>query len=310
MKNFNSKKAFSILFFLLITHLLPICVLSQNTPSFYHFRGFHLGITGQAEYIQKCTFVALTGSDPAPKPRWTYGWETGIEFSYHFAKYFGVSVGVNFGTVVSYNYDIYRSTIPDFQGGWQVVNKYDKWLSTVNDYEVLLPLKLEFHYPLGKNLFFNTEIGAKIKGTHLKIRNRGIKVYGRYSSYLIEPLYSSDNNWEQIKYYASEGYRYLSQIHCDLLVGVGLYYALPYGDLLRFNVGVNVSFKPIIEGYYHYFLTDSYGTFSVKNDFIYTQLSYIHTFNWQKARIFLKKNDVSFASKKERRKQVIEIINN
>jgi len=301
MKNFNRKNTSSILVFLIITHLLPFCVVSQNTPSFYHFRGFHLGITGQAEYIQKCTFVPLTGTDPAPRPRWTYGWETGIEFSYHFAKHFGVSLGLNLGTVVSYNYAIYLSTVPDLKGGWEVINKYDNFpASTIHDYEVLFPIKLEFHYPLGKNLFFNTEIGAKIKGVHLKIRNRGIRVYGRYSHYY-DPF---------IKYYASEGYRYLTQIHCDLLVGVGLYYALPYGDLLRFNVGVNVSFKPIIEGYYRYYLTDSYGTFSVKNDFIYTQLSYIHTFNWQKARIFLKKNDVSFASKKERRKQVIEIINN
>jgi hypothetical protein len=288
-----------IVIYFIITLLAFSYSQAQNSTSFYSFNGFHLGITGQAEYIQKCTFVPLTGSDPSPKPRWTYGWETGIEFSYHFAKYFGVSLGMNLGTVVSYNYDIYRSTIPDFQGGWKVVNKYDKWLSTVNDYEVLFPLKLEFHYPLGKNLFFNTEIGAKIKGVHLKIRNRGIRVYGRYSHYY-EPF---------IKYYESEGYRYLSQIHCDLLVGVGLYYALPYGDLLRFNVGVNVSFKPIIEGYYHYFLTDSYGTFSVKNDFIYTQLSYIHTFNWQKARIFLKKNDASFASKKERRKKIVGLLN-
>ncbi|MCL1968417.1 MAG: hypothetical protein FWF65_02455 [Bacteroidetes bacterium] len=57
------------------------------------------------------------------------------------------------------------------------------------------------------------------------------------------------------------------------------------------------------------YLTDSYGTFSVKNDFIYTQLSYIHTFNWQKAHIYLKKQEYSFASKKERRKKIVEMLN-
>jgi len=68
------------------------------------------------------------------------------------------------------------------------------------------------------------------------------------------------------------------------------------------------SFYPF-KGYYQYYLTDSYGTFSVKNDFIYTQLSYIHTFNWQKAKKYLKKQDFSFSSKKERRKKIIEMLN-
>jgi hypothetical protein len=109
-------------------------------------------------------------------------------------------------------------------------------------------------------------------------------------------------------YYWATGWRDLSKVHCDLLIGMGLYYKLPYGDLLRFNVGVNVSFKPIIEGYYHYFLTDSYGTYSVKNDFIYTQLSYIHTFNFLKAKKYLKLQNVSFATKKERRDRIMEML--
>jgi hypothetical protein len=70
--------------------------------SFYPYKGFHVGITGQAEFINKPSYVALTGSDPAPKGRWTTGWETGIEFSYHFAKYSGISLGINYGTMLSY----------------------------------------------------------------------------------------------------------------------------------------------------------------------------------------------------------------
>jgi len=46
------------------------------------------------------------------------------------------------------------------------------------------------------------------------------------------------------------------------------------------------------------------------NDFIYTQLSYIHTLNWQKAKKYLKKNDYSFATKKERRKKIVEVLGN
>jgi len=297
--------------FFIVTLFVMSYSEAQNSPSFHPFNGFHLGVTGQTEYVQKCSFVPLTGSDPAPKEKWSFGWEAGIEFSYHFAKYFGIAMGINFGTVVSYDAHWYLSTVP-YMGGWKEVNEYEGFIGgTPCINEFIFPIKVEFHYPLGNRFFFATEVGAKLKGISYRIRY-GKDGYAIGSHFRFKEYFSINNEgeYEGIRYYEDRGFRDLTQIHCDLLVGVGLYYALPYGDLLRFNVGVNVSFKPIIEGYYHYFLTDSYGTFSVKNDFIYTQLSYIHTFNWQKARIFLKKNHVSFASKKERRKQVIEIINN
>ena len=93
------------------------------------------------------------------------------------------------------------------------------------------------------------------------------------------------------------------------MLGIGLAYKLPYGDLLRFTTGINMSFNNIIEGYYKYFVTESYGTFAVKNDFIYTQLSYIHTLNFQKAKKYLKKQEYSFSSKHERKKKIIEMLN-
>jgi hypothetical protein len=296
---------------LLVLSLLLLCASkAQNTmPSLYPFRGFHIGITGQAEYIQKCSYVYLTGSDPAPKEKWTYGWETGVEFSYHFAKYFGVAVGFNYGTIFSYNAHWYLGTVP-YMGGWKEVNEYDDFpRGATHSNEILFPIKIEFHYPLCKRLFFTAEAGAKIKGVSQRIiyrkHNDAIGGYSRGHSYFsINP----DETIEYINHYDDEGYRYLSQIHCDLLLGIGLYYQLPYGDLLRFTTGVNVSFKPIIEGYYQYFLTKSYGTFSVKNDFIYTQLSYIHTFNFLKAKRYLKKNEYSFSSKKERRKKIFEML--
>jgi hypothetical protein len=281
----------------------------NNMPSFYPFKGFHVGITGQTECIQKCAFVALTGSDPAPKPIWTYGWETGIEFSYHFAKYFGISLGINYGTILSYRNDIFLSTVP-YYGGWKEVNKYDSFASTLHNEEILFPVKLNFHYPLSKNIFFNTEIGIKIKGIGKRINDGKDRreIYSRDKAYITPPQYSSSGSFEQTMYYEEWGIRYLSRINFDLLLGIGLYYKLPYGDLLRCTAGVNISFNPIIEGYYVYLLTKSYGTFSVKNDFIYIQLAYIHTFNFIKAKKYLKNNGFSFSSKKERRKKIIEML--
>jgi hypothetical protein len=99
--------------------------------------------------------------------------------------------------------------------------------------------------------------------------------------------------YEIIDYFDYWGTRNVSKITCNLLVGMGLYYKLPYGDLLRFNAGVNLSFKNVIEGYYYYYFSDSFGTFAARNDFIYTQISYIHTLNWQKAKKYLKKQELS-----------------
>jgi hypothetical protein len=55
------KKKKIILFTLLISGLF-LNANAQDVYSFYPFKGFHLGITGQAEYVQKCTFTYLTGS--------------------------------------------------------------------------------------------------------------------------------------------------------------------------------------------------------------------------------------------------------
>jgi hypothetical protein len=285
---------------------------AQPLPSFYPYKGFHIGVTGQTEYINKYTFTALTGTDPAPRPKWSYGWEAGIEFSYHFAKYFGIAIGINYGTTYYFDYDIYLSTVPNGIGGWTEVNAYEPSFHSylLRNTQIMLPVKLEFHYPLHKDLFFMAEAGVKIKGIfqRLSYGKYGIGVYGKGEICIVWPP-DTPGEYEAFKYYDEEGWRNMGKISCNLLLGIGLSYKLPYGDLLRFTAGVDLSFNNIIEGYYVYHLTESYGTFAVKNDFIYTQLSYIHTFNFLKAKKYLKKQEYSFSSKKERRGKIFELLN-
>jgi len=295
--------------FIALILLLWLHAEAQELPSFYPFKGFHVGVTGQAQFIQKSNFIALTSSDPAPRGIWTYGWDAGIEFSYHFAKYFGIAIGINYGTILSYNSDIYLSTVPDFKGGWKEVNRWEQLLmSPMQNKEIFFPIKFEFHFPMRRYLFFTAEAGIKLKGVLLGYGRNAIGSYVRGSNYTIFPPYTANDKPEHISYYSDYGIRNLSKIYCDLFLGIGLYYKLPYGDLLRFTAGVNMAFHNIIEGYYQYHLTDSYGTFSVKNDFIYTQLSYIHTLKWQKAKKYLKKQEYSFSSKKERREKIFELL--
>jgi len=294
-----------ILLFIVYILLLLLRLEAQELPSFYPFKGFNVGITGQAQFIQKSNFIALTGSDPAPIPIWTYGWEVGVEFSYHFAKYFGISAGINFGTRDSYGRYIDGSNYSDNPR----MNDPKIMIDYENDF--IFPIKLEFHYPMRKDLFFTAEVGVRIKGVLTRLAwGKNFIIGYKYGLYMHD-RYDPETNIYYIKpYYYEYGWTNFSKIRCDLLLGIGLYYKLPYGDLLRFTAGINISFNNIIEGYYRYFVTDSYGTFSVKNDFIYTQLSYIHTLNWQKAKKYLKKNEYSFSSKKERREKMFELLKN
>ena len=186
-----------------------------------------------------------------------------------------------------------------------LVEKYDR-LFCLNDHEIMFPVKFEFHYPLNKNLFFTAETGIKIKGVLDKLSgNDYIGFGGGYSLSTYNPNFEIH---EHITYFKYRGKRDVSKIRCEMLLGVGLYYKLRCGDLLRFTAGVNLSFKNIVEGTYHYDLSNSSGTFTVKNDFIYTQISYIHTLNWQKAKKYLKKQEISFSSKKEQRQEILKLL--
>jgi hypothetical protein len=160
----------------------------------------------------------------------------------------------------------------------------------------MFPIKLEFHYPLHKNIFFTAEAGVKLKGIQHRL-SYGKDATGNYISgvgVLVRPVPDVDPNVpsDQIDYFDYWGERNLSEISCNLLMGIGLYYRLPYGDLLRFTAGVNLSFNNIIEGFYQYHLSGGFGIFAVRNDFIYTQFSYIHTLNYQKAKKCLKKQEL------------------
>jgi hypothetical protein len=182
------------------------------------------------------------------------------------------------------------------------------------DLDLFFPIKLEFHYPIHKDLFFNAETGVWIKGIITRF------VYGKDFNIVIQRDYMMDDYYDPVTniyylkpYYSDYGWMNFSKVTCKLLLGLGLSYKLPYGDLVRFTTGVNISFNNIIEGYYKYYSTEfdpteSYGTFAVKNDFIYTQLSYIHTFNFLKAKKHVKKQEYSFSSKQERSGKILELL--
>jgi len=289
-------------------------LFAQNNHSFSPFKGFHLGVTYQAELVQKCSMIPLVGDYLYPPiPLNTYGWEFGIEMSYHFAKYFGVSLGFNYGYVGSVGYKYHRT------GGLLLYDGYDTYVSqegydeftggVLHAKELVFPLKLEFHFPLCCNLYFTTDMGIKIKGVeNTLIYEKGD--FGVYSSgyYVQTEPASSDSIITSVEFFGTFGRHPLHEISIDFIIGAGLYYKLPYGDLLRLTTGVNLAFKDFLNGFYAYWFHDTYGTYSVRHNFLYAQLSYIHTFNYEKAKRWIRRNNINFESKKDKRRYVLKML--
>lgn len=259
--------------------------------------GFHLGIVGQPEFIVKGKVTPLAGNEPAPKSYWTVGASAGVELSFHFARYFGIAAGINVGTGTSYKESPFIGTIPDADGEMMAINEYDFPLPYRElDYHV--PIKFEFHVPIHKNFYFTSELGCSITGfCHRSAYMTGQTIGNEF------PFNSIDLNHVRSMYdvifggsksetpmvYENVFTRTNGKIVCELFAGAGIYYKLPYGDLLRLCIGYNAALHTTFEGKYNYFLSNSTGKCEVRHNCIYTQLGYIHTFVYEKNRRCLKR---------------------
>jgi len=288
-------------FFIFLT--MSICsyaqeLQTQSIPISKPFKGFHLGVTGQVEVVEKIAFTSFSKSEFAPIPRQTFGWEAGLEFSYHFAHYYGVSVGLNVGTIRSYLFEYYM------RGSKIWDNGIDDYVCIPDNYKLdfLVPVQFEFHYPLKHNFYFTASVGMKLKGL--------LYCYKKEYNYSHEHVISAvtDKQDDAIDIFEMGYEKDLAKLEVDFLSSVGVYYRLPYADLLRLTIGANVSLNNSISGYYKYFDPLSSGTFTINNNFLYFQLSYIHTFDFKSIKKQAKKNNLSFSSKKERNKYLLNLL--
>ena len=73
----------SIYIIIICMFLLPVLHGQEEHTNFPD--GFHIGITGEGNFAQRMNIIPIgTGYvDPISAP--TMGWQTGVEFSYHFA---------------------------------------------------------------------------------------------------------------------------------------------------------------------------------------------------------------------------------
>jgi len=231
--------------------------------------GFHLGYTIQYDLIEPIVHQEYVNGEAGEitHSHLLHGFHAGVEFSYHFADYFGISAGLNLGSIGHYetiSLDFDNSTIRQ----------------SIPKYGLSLPLKIEFHYPLRDNLLLTVSTGVRIR-TPL---NTFVEGFSNTEGKLQTQTYTFQDYLDI--HYNSVYDR--NVINADILLDAGLYYRLPNEDFLRFAVGLNAATTNFMQG------TESMEGTSVipptggyiksshRNNHLYFQIAYIQSFDKQR----------------------------
>lgn len=231
--------------------------------------GFHLGYTIQYNLIEPIVYQEVNeegfGERPRPRSRspLLHGFHVGVEFSYHFADYFGVSAALNIGTT-----GFYETITPSLHNGTQP--SYTRLYKA--KYGLSVPLKFEFHYPIRDNLLFTVSAGARIRTPSSAF------VYGFSAT---EGDIETQSNSELSSYCVYNR----NLFYADILLDAGLYYRLPHEDFLRFAVGLNAATSNFMQGTEWWVAPTPTGErikSSHRNNHLYFQVAYIQSFNKQR----------------------------
>lgn len=256
------------------------------------FQGFHLGYTGQFDLmmpaqLSDAMMPMQTTNDPYLFSVPRAGGHAGLEFSYHFARWFGVSAALNYGTTGALRLKFY----------WQDRNPETIKRNYLYGTGLSMPIKFEFHYPISPKAWAVVDAGVRIRMPW----NTFIYGYDRDHSAL-----DTEYHLDYVEQLSQDNplilnYNYIDRdiLNLDILAGVGMYFRLRNNDLLRWNVGLNAALRQFAVGSYVQRIYNAYdnlmpppeveyqdmvGDFSLRNHFFYAQIAYVHTFKNSKQR--------------------------
>lgn len=214
------------------------------------FNGFHFGYTAEAEIVHPIELIDVTtGKEIYTRPR--LGGRVGLEFSYHFADYFGVSAALDLGIQ-----------------GLSMVGLKDY-------FGVSMPLKFELHYPLADKLWITANVGTQIRMPWRTF------LYGFDGSRGSNESSDYSDDFQQIGY---QNYVYNRNVfYADIMTDVGVYFQLPSQNYLRFLVGLNVATTDFAQGYVSHHQYDGKQYMFQRNHYLYFQIAYLHGFSKQRA---------------------------
>lgn len=269
----------------------------KNHPVFHDdfFDGLHFGYLAEVEWAQPTIFTDLR-SGKYTNNSGKCGWQAGLEFSYNFAKYFGVSAALNYGYLGCPVYNEYTLENPG--------QKLQK-----TSYGLSLPVKFEFHCPIAPNVWFSVDAGARLRAP-FKTFKEGFKGFSPYHSTFYEFEEFAGVNTENMA--LADIYDYSKDaavFNVDLLLDAGFYFKLPNSDLIRASVGLNYALHKYATGTYYYGDAENKileGIFYSKNNHLALQWAYIHTFQNHKIKMHAQPhwNDDKLLSRHEFRLEI------
>lgn len=246
------------------------------------FQGFHLGYTGQFDLMMPAQLTEDSRLMSLPRA----GGHAGLELSYHFARWFGVSAALNYGTTGALRLKFY----------WQEGNPETIKRNYLYGTGLSVPVKFEFHYPISPKVWAVVDAGVRIRMPW----NTFIHGYDRDHSAL-----DTEYHLDYVEQLSEDNplilnYNYVDRdiLNLDILAGVGMYFRMRNNDLLRWNVGFNAALRQFTIGSYTHRIynnmsgvlppedpyRDILGDFSLRSNFFYAQVAYIHTFSKSKHR--------------------------
>ena len=246
----------------------PAGTPQTKTQSVLHdspFNGFHFGYTLEADFVHPTEMTSTsTGKKTYSSVR--YGGRFGLECSYNFADYFGVSAALDLGYIGLDGNGI--------NGGYMGIS---------------MPLKFEFHYPVANKLWITANAGVQVRMPYKTFlygynKNMGTPIYD-YHLYLLNPASYLDYRYNRYVFYA------------DIMADVGLYYQLPNKNYLRFLLGLDIATTDFANGIIQFYTNNGIGSHqfvegplptenqyvSQRNHYIYFQIAYLHSFSKQRA---------------------------
>ena len=195
------------------------------------FNGFHFGYTLEADIVHPVEMISYaTAKKSFSSVR--FGGRFGLECSYHFADYFGVSAALDYGYIGR-----------------------DKSSVFYPYYGLSMPVKFEFHYPITDKLWVTANAGVQLRMPWETFfegydKNKGEVVFNLCHG----QMYYGDYRYNRFVFYA------------DLMADVGLYYQLPNQDYLRFLFGLNIATTDWAQGTASFPMIDSDGPLSQFNN--------------------------------------------
>ncbi len=261
----------------------------DDLPDPILFKGFQLGYVLEADILPK----AKLSNTRYMKAKNAIGGHIGLEFAYHFAKYLGLSAGLEYGTTGALHFHNRN----DGEESWMANENrvpFDNTNYGIYSTGFSMPVKFEFHAPISQKVWVTLDAGVRLRMPwHTFVAGYDDDVSSPYSlPGLIWPDTTEFYDHLRLAPEMLDANRF----HVDLLANAGFYFRLGYGGLLRWTFGIDLPFKDFASGNYslsleeydsdHNILPPTYdnGTFRLRSNMFNTQITFIQTFQKAKRR--------------------------